>query len=170
MCLAYTPGPTRDGRDRTVSLSQIRFVAAADSPPEHSLPLNSPVAAADSFPKPKCNHESLHFGLDAAYCPSCRESFAPHSKEYKSVIALPPEQSLPQKCSGVRHTSSGWIEKYMVRRRWEHHRYCWSDRGGKVIRVHIPRDSGKLLAVRKAIEAGHKPEEIVRLLKAIAKT
>ena len=33
-----------------------------------------------------CAHAQLHVGLDAAYCPDCRESFSPHTKEYQWAV------------------------------------------------------------------------------------
>lgn len=63
-----------------------------------------------------------------------------------------------------RHTSaSGWIEKYLVQRRWEHHKYCWQPKHkGKKYRLHIP--PGKLLAVRRAIAKGESPLTISKML------
>ena len=66
-----------------------------------------------------------------------------------------------------RHTpASGWVEKYLVKGRWEHHRYCWQlGHKGKTRQVHIPKDSGKLKAVRDAIAQRKSPLEIVEFLK-----
>lgn len=99
---------------------------------------------------------------------------SPHSTvlEDESPDNRPPELSENdvQKNSSPRdsrHTpASGWIEKYLVKRKWEYYRYCWqSGHKGKINKLHISGDSGKLTAVREAISKGRPPEEIASLLK-----
>ena len=83
------------------------------------------------------------------------------SKPVRAVVECPPEQSKKRK------PACGWIEKYSKKQRWEYHRYCWqSGRNSKVSRLHIPSDSGKLLAVKSAIASGKSPLEIEQLIKS----
>lgn len=80
----------------------------------------------------------------------------------------PPEDSStrPPEHSKKHTPASGWVEKYIVKRRWEYYRYCWqTSHKGKINRLHIPSDSGKLAAVREAISGGCSPQEISQLLK-----
>lgn len=124
-----------------------------------------------------CEHSRIHAGLDAAYCPDCKRSFSQRSKEYKNALrprppehshsrSVPVPQNTPTNSRACLQSGSGWIEKYLVKGRWEHHRYCWqAGRKGKVHRLHIPSNSGKLLQVKRAIALHYKPEEIVRLLR-----
>ena len=131
---------------------------------------------------PVCAHQRMHFGLDRCHCPDCRKEFLPKSKEYKEALDTPtPKSPLkivqgdglepsflhpPERFSN-RIAASGWIEKYLVRGRWEHYRYCWQPKyKGKVYRTHIPKDCGKLNAVQDAIALHKSPTEIEQLIKS----
>lgn len=89
--------------------------------------------------QPCCSHQRLSIGLDSAYCPDCRESFQPWSREYKSVLEQPscavvksaPEQSAPEQ----KH----WVETYSPSKRkdYSYYRYVWMD-GRRLRHIHIP--------------------------------
>lgn len=166
---------------------------------------------------PHCHHSRMYLGLDSAYCPDCKRSFAPRTPEYKALLneasaaivaqalakATITEAATEQNflasegvCSGGRsdsvlgddftsaqasasvpqnklgadskHTpASGWIEKYVKRQQYEYYRYCWQpSHKEKSKRLHIPSDSGKLLAVRQAIQKKQSPSEIVQIIKS----
>lgn len=190
-CLA-SPAAQRTN-NRSVALWKIRPACSiGTAPPDASGCETDPKSEV----LPGCLHPRMHPGLDRAYCPDCNREFKPWSKEYKSslecaVVSRPPGQSstevrgsvqgdslpsnscpggrLPEVASEDKHTTtaSGWIEKYVTRRRWEYYRYCWQEgRKGKVHRTHIPNDSGKLTAVRSAIAQGRSPQQIEQLIKS----
>ena len=179
---------------------------------------------------PHCPHSRMHFGLDRAYCPDCKQGFSPKTPQYKALLTeastamvaaalakaepdcrdsdatidqLPgtPEReyevsessggrpdsvlgdaftsaqadaSVPQNKLGVdsKHTpASGWIEKYTKRQQYEYYRYCWQpSHKEKPKRLHIPSDSGKLIAVRQAIGTGQSPAQIQQLIKSWVKS
>lgn len=134
---------------------------------QQQLVSHSPAA----LPHP-CAHPRLSIGLDHAYCPDCRRGFKPRTPEYQRAIAV--EQRPPEHCStrppekSKRHTpASGWVEQYPVKQgRYHYYRYCWQlGHKGKIEKLHIPSDSGKLAAVRAAINAGRCPQEISQMLK-----
>lgn len=35
---------------------------------------------------PHCSHGRMHFGLDRAYCPDCKQDFTPKTPEYKALL------------------------------------------------------------------------------------
>jgi hypothetical protein len=180
-CLAYTPGPDRTGNNRRVPFWKICPVCAAAQ------------AAAPVTPE-ECSHPRLLPGLDAAYCPDCRTSFGPNSKEYKLLQNAPNSKCVVVKGvleleqtssedhsdrrsgvnrSGVNSEHAHWVETYSpsTRKGNAYYRYVWMV-AQKMHHRHIPGGNvnsgvaqGRALEIKLAIAQGKSPQEIVQMLK-----
>lgn len=114
----------------------------------------------------ECQHQRAYFGLDAAFCPNCRQSFAPRSQVYKQL--LEPKTAWKQ-----------WVEVCSIKRGRKIHqyfRYCYFDLAQGILKVqklHVPGGCtqnptafARAEEIELAIQRKEFPTRILDLLKS----